>query len=100
MRGLLRRLARLSDQPGVDEPALDGFCANPAVLPLPERERLFVKYVLSIATNPSELRPKDLLELQAQGLTPADVQEIASYVAHAVMNTIYITVANTALRED
>src|SRR5262245_20260544 len=24
---------------GFDEPALDGFCANPAVLPLPERER-------------------------------------------------------------
>ena len=29
---------------GFDEPALDGFCANPNVLPLPERECLFVKY--------------------------------------------------------
>lgn len=85
---------------GFDEPALDGFCANPAVLPLPERERLFVKYVLRFATNPSELQPKDLLELQAQGLTSADVQEIAGAAAHAVMNTIFTTVANSALRED
>jgi hypothetical protein len=85
---------------GFDEPALDGFCANPSVLPLPERERLFVKYVLRIATNPSEIGPKDFLELKAQGLTPADVQEITGCAAHAVMNTIFTTVANTALRED
>ena len=58
---------------------LDGFCANPAVLPLPERERVFVKYVLRIATNPGELQPKDF---------------------RAVMNTIFTTVATTALRED
>lgn len=85
---------------GFDEPALDGFCANPSVLPLPERERLFVKYVLRIATNPSELQPKDFRELEAQGLSPEDVQEIAGCAAHAVMNTIFTTVANTALRDD
>lgn len=85
---------------GFDEPALDGFCANPAVLPLPERERAFVKYVLRIATNPSELQPKDFQEMQAQGLSPADVQVIAGFAAWAVMNTIFTTVANAALRED
>jgi alkylhydroperoxidase family enzyme len=84
---------------GFDEPALDGFCANPTVLPLPERERLFVKYVLRIATNPSELQPKDFQELQAQGLSPEDVQEITACAAHALMNTIFTTVANTALRD-
>jgi hypothetical protein len=83
-----------------DEPALDGFCANPSVLPLPERERLFVKYVRRIATNPSELQPKDFRELQAQGFSATDVQEIARCAAHALMNTIFTTVANTALRED
>ena len=100
VRGRLRCLARLSHQPGVGEPALDGFCAHPAVLPLPDRERLFVKYVLRLATKPSERQPKDFLELPAQGLTPADVQEIAGCAAHAVMNATFTTVANTALGED
>jgi hypothetical protein len=85
---------------GFDEPALDGFCANPSVLPLPERERLFVKYVLRMATNPSELQPKDFLELQAHGLSADDVQEIAGCAAHALVNTIFTTVANTGLRDD
>jgi hypothetical protein len=85
---------------GFDEPALDGFCANPAALPLPERERVFVRYVLRIATNPSELQPKDFRELEAGGLSPADVQEMAGFAAWAVMNTIFTTVANTALRDD
>jgi hypothetical protein len=85
---------------GFDEPALDGFCANPSVLPLPPRERLFVQYVLRIATSPSELQPKDFLALKEQGLTPEDVQEIAGCAAHAVMNTIFTTVVNTALRDD
>jgi len=85
---------------GFDEPALDGFCANPAVLPLPERERIFVKYVLRIATNPSEVELKDFRELEAHGLSREEVQEIAACAAHAVMNTIFTTVANTALRDE
>lgn len=39
-------------------------------------------------------------ELQAQGFSPTHVQEIAGCAAHALMNTIFTTVANTALRED
>jgi hypothetical protein len=85
---------------GFDEPALDGFCANPAVLPLPERERAFVRYVLRIATNPSELQPKDFAEMQTQGLSADDVRDIAGFAAWAVMNTIFTTVANTGLREE
>ena len=49
-----RHLAAL----GFDEPTLDGFCANPAGLPLSDRERLFVKYVLQIAADPTQLQPK------------------------------------------
>jgi len=85
---------------GFDEPALDGFCANPSMLPLPERERLFVKYVLRIATKPSDLQPKDFREMEAQGPSQEDVQEIAGCAAAAVINTIFTTVANTALRHD
>jgi len=82
---------------GFDEPALDGFCANPAELPLSERERLFVRYVLRIATDPTQLGPEDFRELAAQGFSATDVQEIAGYAAWAVMNTIFTTVANNAL---
>ena len=85
---------------GFDEPVLDGFCANPAELPLSERERLFVQYVLRIASDPTQLRPKDFREMEAKGLSATDVQEIAGYAAWAVMNTIFTTVANTALIDE
>jgi alkylhydroperoxidase family enzyme len=85
---------------GFDEPALDGFCANPTELPLAERERLFVRYVLRIATDPTQLRAKDFREMQAQGFTPTDVQEITGYAAYVLMNTIFTTVANTALSDE
>jgi alkylhydroperoxidase family enzyme len=85
---------------GFDEPALDGFCANPAELPLPERERLFVRHVLRVATDPAQLQPKDIREMAAQGLSAADVQEITGFAAWAVMNTIFTTVANTALSDE
>ena len=85
---------------GFDEPTLDGFCANPAELPLPERERIFVQYVLRIATDPTQLRPKDFREMEAKGLSVTDVQEIAGFAAWAVMNTIFTTIANTALSDE
>jgi hypothetical protein len=84
---------------GFDEPALDGFCANPTTLPLPDRERIFVHYVLRIATNPAELQPKDLQEMDAHGFSREDVQEIVGFAAFALFNTIFTTVANTALRD-
>lgn len=85
---------------GFDEPALDGFCANPAVLPLPDRERLFVRYVLQLATDPTQLQPKDFREMEAQGLSRENVQEMIGFAAFAVFNTIFTTAANTALRDD
>ena len=85
---------------GFDEPALDGFCANPSVLPLPERERLFVKYVLQLATDPNQLQPKDFQEMAAQGLSQENVQEMIGFAAFAVFNTIFTTAASTALRDE
>lgn len=84
---------------GFDEPALDGFCANPATLALPERERLFVHYVLRMATNPSGLEPRDFFEMDAQGFSREDVQEMAGFAAYSVFNTIFTTVASMALRD-
>jgi alkylhydroperoxidase family enzyme len=91
-----RQLTRL----GFDEEALDGFCANPSTLALPEREGLFVQYVLRMATNPSTLEPKDFLELEARGFSREDVQEMAGLAAFSVFNTIFTTVATKALRDE
>src|SRR5215470_1085844 len=85
---------------GFDEPALDGFCANPAVLPLPERERLFVKYVLQIATDPTQLQPKDFREMEAHGLSRENIQELIGFAAYAVLNTIFTTATLAGLRDD
>ena len=43
---------------------------------------------------------KDFREMQAQGFTPTDVQEITGYAAYVLMNTIFTTVANTALSDE
>jgi hypothetical protein len=85
---------------GFDEPVLDGFCANPSALPLPDRERLFVKYVLQLATDPTQLEPKDFLEMETQGLSQENVQEMIGFAAFAVFNTILTTATMTALRDD
>jgi len=85
---------------GFDEPALDGFCANPTGLPLPDRERLFVKYVLQLATDPAQLQPKDFREMEAQGLSRENVQEMIGFAAFAVFNTIFVTATSAALRDD
>lgn len=85
---------------GFDEPALDGFCANPTVLPLPDRERLFVKYVLQLATDPNQLQPKDFREMAAQGLSQDNVLEMIGFAAFAVFNTIFTTATMTALSDE
>jgi hypothetical protein len=59
-----------------------------------------VQYVLRIATDPTQLRPKDFREMEAKGLSATDVQEIAGFAAWAVMNTIFTTVAITALNDE
>jgi len=85
---------------GFDEPTLDGFCANPGALPLSDRERLFVKYVLQLATDPAQLEPKDFREMAAQGLSQENVQEMIGFAAFAVFNTIFTTAVATALQDE
>lgn len=92
-RGSLMRL-------GFDEPTLDGFCANPSAVPLPDRDRLFVQYVLKFAMSPADLTPNDFRDLEAQGFSREDVQEMIGCAAFSVANTIFTTSANTGLRDD
>jgi hypothetical protein len=85
---------------GFDEPAMDNFSANPAVLPLSERERLFVTYVLRIAIDPTQIQPKDFRELAAGGLSREDVPELIGFAAWTVFSTIFTTTTTTALLDD
>ena len=85
---------------GFDEPALDGICANPVALPLPERDQAFVRYVLRFALSAMEVEPKDFREMAAQGLAPDDVREMIGFAAFCMFNTIITTLANTALRDE
>ena len=94
--GSRRHLTKL----GFDEPALDSFCANPAVLPLPDRERLFVKYVLQLATDPNQIQPKHFREMEAQGLSRENVLEMIGFAAFAVFNTIFTTAMSAAMLDD
>jgi alkylhydroperoxidase family enzyme len=66
---------------GFDEPTLDGYCANPAVLPLKERDRLFVQYTLKIATGSADLTPNDLREMEASGFSKTEIQEMMGFAA-------------------
>jgi hypothetical protein len=85
---------------GFDEAALDGICANPVGLPLAEREQAFVQWVLRFALGAMDVEPKDFREMAAQGLTPDDVREMIGFAAFSMFNTIFTTLANTALRDE
>jgi hypothetical protein len=85
---------------GFDEATLDGICANPVALPLPDREATFVRYVLRFALGAMDVQPKDFRELGALGFTPDDVREMIGFAAFCMFNTIITTLANTALRDE
>jgi hypothetical protein len=85
---------------GFDEAALDGICANPVGLPLSERDQAFVRYVLRFALSAMDVEPKDFRQMGDQGLTPDDVREMIGFAAFCMFNTIFTTLANTALRDE
>lgn len=85
---------------GFDEPTLDGYCANPAVLPLKERDRLFVQYTLKIATGSADLTPKDFREMEANGFSKHDVQEMIAFAAFWVFNIVFNQSATAGLADE
>jgi len=88
------------DKLGFDEATLDGMCANPAALPLKERDRLFVQYALKIATDSANLTPSDFREMALRGFSKDEIQEIIAFAAYWTMNMIFTQSANAALAEE
>lgn len=88
------------DKLGFDEVTLDGICANPDVLPLRERDRLFVHYALKVATGSADLKPKDFKEMAEQGFSKDEIQEIIGFAAYWTMNMVFSQSALAALTEE
>ncbi len=88
------------DKLGFDAATLDGMCANPAALPLKERDQLFVHYALRIATDSANLKPKDFREMEAHGFTKEDIQEIIGFAAYWTMTMVFSQSAAAALSEE
>jgi alkylhydroperoxidase family enzyme len=88
------------DKLGFDAATLDGMCANPAALPLKDRDRLFVHYALKIATGSATLTPKDFREMAERGFSKEEIQEIIAFAAYWTMNMVFTQSANAALAEE
>mgnify|MGYP001604074932 CR=1 FL=1 len=88
------------DKLGFDEATLDGICANPEGLPLKERDRLFVRYAFRIGTDSVNLHPKDFREMEAQGLSKGEIQQIIAFAAYWVMNIVFSQAVSAALDEE
>jgi alkylhydroperoxidase family enzyme len=85
---------------GFDEPTLDGFCANPNVLPLKERDRLFVQYTLKIATGSADLTLKDFRKMEASGFSKTEIQEMIGFAAFWVFNIVFTQSATAGLAKE
>lgn len=88
------------DRLGFDEATLDGICANPEDLPLKGRDRLFVRYAFRIGTDSVNLRSKDFREMEAQGLSKEEIQQIIAFAAYWTMNIVFSQAVSAALDEE
>ncbi len=88
------------DKLGFDSATLDAICADPATLPLKERDRLFVHYALKIATGSADLTPKDFREMGEHGFSKEEVQEIIAFAAFWIFNIVISQSMFAALAEE
>ncbi|MBI2080816.1 MAG: hypothetical protein HYT86_03675 [candidate division NC10 bacterium] len=85
---------------GIDEATLDAICADPGALPLKERDRLFVRYALKVATESADLQPKDFREMAENGFSKEEIQEIIAFAAYWAMNMVFTQSVTAGLQEE
>jgi alkylhydroperoxidase family enzyme len=88
------------DKLGFDEGAMDAMCAHPDTLPLKERDRLFVHYVLKIATDSANLKPNDFREFEQAGFSKDEIQEMIAFAAYWNMNIVFSQAALAGLADE
>jgi alkylhydroperoxidase family enzyme len=88
------------DKLGFDEGVMDAMCANPDTLPLKERDRRFVHYVLKIATDSTNLTPKDFREMEQASFSKDEILEMIAFAAYWIMNIVFSQAALAGLVEE
>lgn len=88
------------DKLGFDEGTMDAMCANPDTLPLKERDRRFVHYVLKIAMDSANLTPKDFREMEQAGFSKDEILEMIAFAAYWNMNIVFSQAALAGLAEE
>ena len=88
------------DKLGFDEGAMDAMCAHPETLPLKERDRLFVHYVLKIATDSANLKPADFLEIEEAGFSKDEILEMIAFAAYWNMSIVFNQAVLAGLAEE
>ncbi len=74
---------------GFDEATLDEICTKPDALPLPERDRLFVRYLFKIATASADLQPNDFRDMEADGFSKDEILKMIAYAAYMNMQMTF-----------
>lgn len=88
------------DRLGFDEDAMDAMCAKPDSLPLADRDRRFVHHVLKIATDSANLTPKDFREMEQDGFSKEEIQEMIAFAAYWNLNIVFSQAALAGLAEE
>ena len=88
------------NQLGFDETTLDSFCANPSALPLKERDRAFVRWALRVALESANLTQQDFRDMEKDGFTRLEIQEIIAFAAYWNMNITFSQALLAAQTDD
>jgi hypothetical protein len=85
---------------GFDDAALDRMCQMPAVLPLSERERLFVEFTLRVARDAGGLKQADFQEMERAGFSKDEILEMIGVAAFWNFQTTVASALDAGLRDD
>jgi len=85
---------------GFDEGTLDNMCQAPATLPLPERERRVVEFMLRVARDPRGLKSDDFREMERAGFAKDEILEMIGVAAFWNLATTLASAVDAGLREE
>ena len=94
--GSRARLAKV----GFDEVTLDGYCAAPATLPLPEQDRRMVEFTVKLACDRGSLKPDDFRDMERAGFSKEDVLEMIGIASFWNLATTFGTAMGAGLQEE
>jgi len=92
-RGMLAKV-------GFDEATLEGYCAAPATLPLPERDRRMVEFTVRLACERGSVKPADFRDMERAEFSREDVLEMIGVAAFWNLATTIGPAMDAGLREE